>query len=82
MCWLHKWVVKEKEILPSMIEQGAGKRIDSESELASAILHWIEDRGSRKRAGERAAEIVGSGRGATGRTIDILRPLFQPQPAR
>ena len=24
MCWLHKWVVKDKEILPSMVEQAGG----------------------------------------------------------
>ena len=24
MCWLHKWIVKDKEILPSLIEQAGG----------------------------------------------------------
>lgn len=30
MCWLHKWVVKNKEILPSMIEQSGNAKFNWE----------------------------------------------------
>ncbi len=28
MCWFHKWVVLDKEILPSMIEQAGGPNFE------------------------------------------------------
>lgn len=52
MCWLHKWVVKNKEILPSMIEQlGDGYNIkghDDPSGKPCIVTYLCENCGREK----------------------------------
>ncbi|MBD3347582.1 MAG: 3-deoxy-D-manno-octulosonic acid transferase [Candidatus Eisenbacteria bacterium] len=56
-----------------LVERGAAFRVEDARGLGGTLASLLEDEAARTRAGARALEAVSSGRGATRRTIELLR---------
>ncbi len=58
-----------------LLEAGAAEQVADEAELADALHRLLEDPDLRRRRSERGREAVVNARGASRRTLDILRAL-------
>jgi 3-deoxy-D-manno-octulosonic-acid transferase len=56
---------------------GALRIVRSPSELAHALLHWIDDPAAARAAGESGRATVAASRGAVGRLVTMVEPLLE-----
>ena len=60
------------EVTREMVKRGGAIQLSGKVSLEEAVMKWLEDPGSRKRAGEAARLVVQSNRGASERTADYI----------
>ncbi|MES1925748.1 lipid IV(A) 3-deoxy-D-manno-octulosonic acid transferase [Salinisphaera sp. T31B1] len=65
-----------REVIEALAEAGAAVVCDTPSALAACLRAWIDDSGSRERAGQAAAEIASTHRGGLLRSLALVRPLI------
>jgi 3-deoxy-D-manno-octulosonic-acid transferase len=64
------------EMSGALVRAGGGRRVESFSDLARVFGEWLDRPGEAARQGERGRQFVLSHRGATERTVDLLRKLL------
>ncbi|MDO5565939.1 MAG: 3-deoxy-D-manno-octulosonic acid transferase, partial [Planctomycetia bacterium] len=62
-----------RDISSRMLQEDAAKMVASPEELTAFVRHCLEDETWRRELGARAVRLVKSQRGATSRTVDLLK---------
>ena len=60
------------EVTHEMVKQGGAIQLSGRESLETAVMKWLDDPESRKRAGEAARRVVLSNRGASERTAEYI----------
>ena len=60
------------EVTREMVKQGGAIQLSGRENLEAAIMEWLNDPSSRKRAGEAARRVVENNRGASERTAEYI----------
>lgn len=67
-----------REIIRSLTEAGAVRKVETHSELVAAVVELLRDEIQRARLASAAHEWHEANRGATARTLDVVRRLLAP----
>ncbi len=64
------------EVAHELVEEGGAVQLGGKEDLEAAIVKWLEDTASRKRAGEAARRMVRNNQGATDRTASHILEIL------
>jgi 3-deoxy-D-manno-octulosonic-acid transferase len=66
----------QRQIGEALIEQGGGRIVNDAAQLESACAEWLADDAERRRAGERARQVMGQLGGGVAATLQHLKALL------
>lgn len=65
-----------QEAATMAVREGAAKQVATGAETVACALDWLRDESDMQRAAEAALRFTAAHRGATGRTVEAIRPML------